>query len=131
MPISEHPADCSWGYQNTGFFSPTSRYGKASQLMELIDKCHNADIGVILDFVPVHFAVDGYALARYDGTYLYEYPPSDVGISEWGTCNFNHAKGETRSFIQSSANFWLDKFHFDGLRMDAISLSLIHICAGC
>lgn len=124
MPISEHPADCSWGYQNTGFFSPTSRYGKASQLMELIDKCHNADIGVILDFVPVHFAVDGYALARYDGTYLYEYPPSDVGISEWGTCNFNHAKGETRSFIQSSANFWLDKFHFDGLRMDAISRAI-------
>lgn len=124
LPISEHPADCSWGYQNTGFFSPTSRYGKASQLMELIDKCHNAGIGVILDFVPVHFAVDGYALAQYDGTYLYEYPPSDVGISEWGTCNFNHAKGETRSFIQSSANFWLDKFHFDGLRMDAISRAI-------
>ena len=68
--------------------------------------------------------MDGYALARYDGTYLYEYPPSDVGISEWGTCNFNHAKGETRSFIQSSANFWLDKFHFDGLRMDAISRAI-------
>ena len=124
LPLSEHPADCSWGYQNTGFFSPTSRYGTAAQLMELVDKCHKNGIGVIMDFVPVHFAVDGYALAKYDGTFLYEYPPSDVGVSEWGTCNFNHSRNETRCFVQSAANFWLDKFHFDGLRMDAISRAI-------
>lgn len=124
LPLSEHPADCSWGYQNTGFFSPTSRYGTAAQLMELVDKCHQSGIGVIMDFVPVHFAVDGYGLAKYDGSYLYEYPPSDVGISEWGTCNFNHSRNETRCFVQSAANFWLEKFHFDGLRMDAISRAI-------
>ncbi len=124
LPLSEHPADCSWGYQNTGFFSPTSRYGTASQLKDLVNKCHNAGIGVIMDFVPVHFAIDGYALEKYDGTYLYEYPPSDVGVSEWGTCNFNHSRGQTRSLLQSAANFWLDVFHFDGLRMDAISRAI-------
>lgn len=124
LPLSEHPADCSWGYQNTGFFSPTSRYGTASQLKDLVNKCHNAGIGVIMDFVPVHFAIDGYALEKYDGTYLYEYPPSDVGVSEWGTCNFNHSRGETCSFVKSAANFWLDVFHFDGLRMDAISRAI-------
>ncbi len=124
LPLSEHPADCSWGYQNTGFFAPTSRYGTASQLMELVDKCHNAGIGVIMDFVPVHFAIDGYALAKFDGTYLYEYPNSDVTISEWGTCNFIHSRREVCCFLQSSANFWLDKFHFDGLRMDAISRAI-------
>ncbi len=74
-----------------------------------------------MDFVPVHFAVDGYGLAQYDGSYLYEYPPSEVGISAWGTCNFNHSRNETRCLVQSAANFWLEKFHFDGLRMDAIS----------
>lgn len=79
LPLSEHPADCSWGYQNTGFFAPTSRYGTAAQLKELIDKCHNAGIGVILDFVLVHFGIDGYGLAKYDGTALYEYPSDDVG----------------------------------------------------
>lgn len=124
LPLSEHPADCSWGYQNTGFFAPTSRYGTAAQLMELVDKCHNAGIGVIMDFVPVHFALDGYALARYDGTYLYEYPNSDVSISEWGTCNFMHSRREVCCFIQSAANYWLEKYHFDGLRMDAISRAI-------
>lgn len=124
LPLSEHPADCSWGYQNTGFFSPTSRYGTAAQLMELVDKCHKNNIGVIMDFVPVHFAIDGYGPAKYDGTFLYEYPPSDVGISEWGTCNFNHSRNETRCMVQSAANFWLEKFHFDGLRMDAISRAI-------
>lgn len=124
LPLSEHPADCSWGYQNTGFFAPTSRYGTAAQLMELVDKCHNAGIGVIMDFVPVHFAIDGYALSQYDGTYLYEYPSSDVSISEWGTCNFIHSRREVCCFLQSAANYWLDKFHFDGLRMDAISRAI-------
>ena len=124
MPLSEHPADCSWGYQNTGFFAPTSRYGTPAQLMELIDKCHNSGIGVIMDFVPVHFAVDGYALAKYDGTCLYEYPNGSVGQSEWGTYNFIHSRREVCCFLQSAANYWLSVYHFDGLRMDAISRAI-------
>lgn len=121
MPLSEHPSDQSWGYQNTGFFSPTSRYGTADDLKEMIDILHQHNIGAILDFVPVHFALDGYGLARYDGTALYEYPSNDVGYSEWGSMNFIHSKGEVRSFLQSAANYWLSEYHFDGLRMDAIS----------
>lgn len=121
MPICEHPSDESWGYQNTGYFSPTSRYGTAEQLMEMIDILHNNNIGVILDWVPVHFAVDDYAIADYDGTPLYEYNSKDVAFSEWGSCNFDHSKGEVKSFLQSSAKFWLKEFHFDGLRLDAIS----------
>lgn len=121
MPLSEHPSDQSWGYQNTGFFSPTSRYGTADDLKEMIDILHQHNIGTILDFVPVHFALDGYGLARYDGMALYEYPSNDVGYSEWGSMNFIHSKGEVRSFLQSAANYWLSEYHFDGLRMDAIS----------
>ena len=85
LPISEHPSDESWGYQNTGFYAPTSRYGSPSDLKKMIDALHHNQIGVILDFVPVHFAVDAYGLARYDGSALYEYPNSDVGNSEWGS----------------------------------------------
>lgn len=121
MPISEHPCDESWGYQNTGFYAPTSRYGTADDLKYFIDKCHQNNIGVILDFVPVHFAVDDYALARFDGTFLYEYPHESVGVSEWGSCNFIHSRGEVKSFLQSCANYWISEYHFDGLRMDAIS----------
>lgn len=121
MPISEHPCDESWGYQNTGFYAPTSRYGTMNDLKKLIDKLHQNQIGVILDFVPVHFAIDRYALAKYDGTSLYEYPHNDVGVSEWGSHNFMHSRGEVRSFLQSNANYWLKEYHFDGLRMDAIS----------
>ncbi|WP_302630884.1 1,4-alpha-glucan branching protein GlgB [uncultured Clostridium sp.] len=124
MPLCEHPVDCSWGYQNTGFFSPTSRYGTNKELKELIDKCHKANVGVILDFVPIHFAVDDYGLAKFDGTELYEYPHKDVGASEWGTCNFIHSRGEVCSFLQSEANYWLKEYHFDGLRMDAISRAI-------
>ncbi len=120
MPISEHPSDESWGYQITGFFAPSSRYGTPKQLMEFVDKCHQKGIGVIMDFVPVHFAVDHYALTEYDGTHLYEFPDYDMGYNEWGSKNFMHSKGEVRTFIQSSANYWLDMYHFDGLRMDAI-----------
>lgn len=120
MPLSEHPCDESWGYQNTGFFAPTSRYGTPEQLAEFVDKCHKKGIGVIADFVPVHFAVDHYALTEYDGTHLYEYPSNDIGYNEWGSRNFMHSKGEVRSFIQSSANYWISVYHFDGLRMDAI-----------
>lgn len=121
LPVSEHPMDCSWGYQNTGFFSPTSRYGTAEDLMNMINKLHHANIGVFIDFVPVHFAVDDYGLANFDGTPLYEYPNDAVGVSEWGSCNFMHSRGEVRSFLQSCANYWLTYYHFDGIRMDAIS----------
>ena len=121
MPLSEHPCDESWGYQNTGFYAPTSRYGTAQQLQKLIDDLHQNNIGVILDFVPVHFALDPYGLTRFDGSELYEYPSPDVGVSEWGSCNFMHSRGEVRSFLQSAANYWLKEYHFDGLRMDAIS----------
>ena len=121
LPISEHPSDTSWGYQNTGFYSPTSRYGTMDDLKAFVDNCHQNNIGVILDFVPVHFAVDDYALADFDGTSLYEYPHIDVGNSEWGSKNFNHSRGEVRSFLQSNANYWLKEYHFDGLRIDALS----------
>ena len=124
MPLNEYPCDESWGYQGTGFFSPTSRYGTADQLKYFVDRCHENDIGVILDFVPVHFAVDDYALANYDGTALYEYPHSDVGDSEWGSRNFMHSRGEVRSFLQSAAEYWLNEYHMDGLRMDAISRAI-------
>ncbi len=121
MPLSEHPFDGSWGYQNTGFYAPTSRYGTPKQLKYLIDKCHENYIGTILDFVPVHFAVDDYGLKMFDGSALYEYPHSDVGQSEWGSCNFMHSRGEVRCFLQSCANYWIKKFHIDGIRMDAVS----------
>ncbi len=121
MPICEYPTDESWGYQNTGYFSPTSRYGRGADLMKAIDLFHQSGIGVILDFVTVHFALDDYGLRKYDGTSLYEYPHTDVGLSEWGSCNFMHSRGEVRSFLQSSANYWLSEYHFDGIRMDAVS----------
>ncbi len=121
LPLNEHPCDESWGYQSTGFFSPTSRYGTPDDLRYFIDQCHQSNIGVILDFVPVHFAVDDYALWNYDGTALFEYPNSAVGRSEWGSCNFMHSRCEVRSFLQSAALYWLREYHFDGLRMDAIN----------
>lgn len=120
MPLAEHPSDESWGYQITGFFAPTARYGTPAQLMELVDKCHKKGIGVIIDFVPVHFAVDHYGLTEYDGTRLYEFPDDEAGYNEWGSRNFMHSKGEVRSLIQSAANYWLSVYHFDGLRMDAV-----------
>lgn len=126
MPITEHPADESWGYQNTSFFSPTSRYGSPRELMEMINHLHNHNIGVILDFVPIHFAVDGYALCKFDGAELYEYP-NDTGHSEWGSYNFNFGRGEVCSFLQSAANYWLTEYHFDGLRMDAISRAIFYL----
>ena len=124
LPLAEHPFDGSWGYQNTGFFSATSRYGTPRDLMELVDKCHQNGVGVIMDFVPVHFALDDYALRQFDGTALYEYPHHDVGESEWGSCNFMHSRREVACFLQSAAEFWLRVYHFDGLRMDAISRAI-------
>lgn len=121
MPLSEYPCDASWGYQATGFFSPTSRYGQPDELRKFINQCHQNQIGVILDFVPVHFAIDDYALRNYDGTALYEYPHTSIGYNEWGSCNFMHSRGEVCSFLQSAAYYWLKEFHFDGLRMDAVN----------
>lgn len=121
MPLNEHPLDESWGYQSTGFFAPTSRYGTPNGLKMFIDQCHQAGIGVILDFVMVHFAVDDYGLSMFDGSPLYEMPFDDVERSEWGSYNFAHGKGEVASFLKSCANYWLGEYHFDGLRMDAIA----------
>lgn len=121
MPLNEYPFDGSWGYQPTGYFSPTSRYGNASQLQTLIDSLHQAGIGAIIDFVPAHFAVDSYGLKQYDGSELYEYPESDVTESEWGTCNFIYSRHEVCSFLQSVCHYWLQEYHFDGIRMDAVS----------
>lgn len=121
MPLSEHPFDGSWGYQVTGFYSPTARYGSANDLKYLVNELHKAGIGIIMDFVPVHFATDYYSLIKYDGTAIYEYPENDIGYSEWGSCNFNYYRGEIRSFLQSAGNYWLEEYHCDGIRMDAIS----------
>ncbi|WP_288343014.1 1,4-alpha-glucan branching protein GlgB [uncultured Dubosiella sp.] len=121
MPLCEHPFDGSWGYQDTGYFSTTSRYGTNVELMEFVNKLHDAGIGIIMDFVPVHFVKDNFALARFDGTPLYEYQNPDDANSEWGTANFDLWKEEVRSFLMSAANYWLDVYHMDGLRWDAIS----------
>lgn len=121
LPLTEHPFDGSWGYQASLYFSATSRYGTPHQLMTLINKCHQNNIGTIIDFAFVHFVRDNFSLGNFDGTALYEYPPSDVNESEWGSYNFNLSKGEVQSYLMSSAAFWLDVYHFDGIRMDAIS----------
>lgn len=121
MPLNEYPCDNSWGYQATGFFATTARYGEAKQLKQFVEQCHKHSIAVIMDFVPVHFAVDGYALANFDGTPLFESEYDDISYSEWGSRNFDFSKGYVRSFLNSAANYWLTEYHFDGLRMDAIS----------
>ncbi len=121
LPLNEHPADCSWGYQVTGFFAPTSRYGTPEEFMEFVDICHQSGVGVIMDFVPGHFAIDGYGLGRFDGTALYEYPDTETGYSEWGSYSFNYYRGEVCSFLQSAADCWLGRYHVDGIRMDAVS----------
>lgn len=121
MPLNEHPLDVSWGYQSTGFFAPTVRYGDCDGLKSFVNQCHQAGIGVLLDFVMVHFAVDDYGLSCFDGSPLYEMPVEEGMCSEWGSYNFAHGRGEVASFLKSCANYWLTEYHFDGLRMDAIS----------
>jgi len=127
LPVMEHPLDMSWGYQVTGFYSATSRYGKPKELMALIDRLHQNGIGVILDWVPAHFPRDAVGLRRFDGTPCYEHPdPRRGDMPQWGTHMFDLARGEVRSFLLSSACFWLDWFHADGLRVDAVSSMLYY-----
>lgn len=120
MPITQYPFDGSWGYQPTGYFSIDSRYGNPKQLMSFVNKLHKNNIGVILDFVPVHFAKDDYGLTRFDGSCVYEYN-NEHEFSEWGSKNFDLGKDPVRSFLISSMCYFLDLYHFDGLRLDAVS----------
>jgi len=122
LPVMEHPFDASWGYQVTGYYAPSSRFGNPDDLKYLIDVCHQNGIGVILDWVPAHFPKDDFALARFDGTALYEHEDSRLGEHpDWGTYIFNYGRNEVKNFLIANAVYWLKEFHADGLRIDAVA----------